>query len=216
MMSGNILGASYDIAKGVTQAVDTPFLSFAALAPQAWNTFTGDKQAVANGKENGYNFGDFFGTAKPFMSGFDATKPITDSASWLPIADAAGTAFEAASWAAGAGPEVAAGVDATKAAGPLTKLATGIAKSSTAQFSIAQGAGQGFHSLGQGNSPSSAVGTGVISGLASAATMKVLDLVGGSLASGSFWKNALRTQARSRRMLCVSRPGSYSQRSLAM
>jgi hypothetical protein len=203
LIHGNIPAAAYDVARDITQVVDKPFLKFAALAPQAWNTFTGNKDAVAVGATEGYNFGDFFGKATPVMAGFKLTDPITQAASWYPIADTAGQAFEAASWFIGAGPEVAAGRAGVGAAAPgiigkgveaAKAVGSFFTKTPTAQFSTLQGLGQGFQALGKGQTPGEATMTGVVSGLLSAAGMKLLDKVG-NIASGAFWKSSLRTQA---------------------
>lgn len=199
----SLMQGAYGLAKGITQAVDKPFLSLLAVAPQVYNSVMGDSTAVQQGQSSGYDFGDFFGRAKPLGAGVDVAKPITNTTNLQALANYAGLSIEGATdfinpVAKGAEAKVAEAVGPgllNKGIGYAKKAGDLLVGSGRSQFATGQGISAGLEDKGQGDSTVNAVGTGIGSGLMSAATMKLFDVTGNFLKTSHFFDSAMKTKA---------------------
>lgn len=198
-----VMNAGYGVAKGITQAFDKPFLSLLGVPVQAYNSIMGNTDALKAGQTTGYDFGDFLGKAKPLAAGITVGKPMTPGAAAQSLANYAGLTLEGATDMinpVGGGAEAKVAEAATSMGGKALdagkaalKFATG---SGRGQFATGQGIASGLESYGKGNSAGGATATGVFSGIASAATMKMFDVTGNFLKDNyGFVTSALKTKA---------------------
>lgn len=202
------------LAGGITRAVDKPFLSLLGVPKEVYDSVTGNLPSLQAGQSTGYDFGSFFGNAKPLGAGIPNPQGFTAPpqtiqarAALNTIADTAGLALEAGTDLINPIKEPV--VDAAKAVAPAVEKGIGPAVkgaakaigkftfgSGRAQFATAQGVSAGLEDLGSGDSPTGAAVTGIGTGLASGAAMKVLDVTGNAFKDKlGFMPSVIKTKA---------------------